>query len=160
MKVVNVLLFSKQLLLASQLQAEEHQQVLHHLVDQQRSMLDQLVTTQIQTCQQLYDRLTHVVRLGGPGAIGGESEGRPSIQILKMMVDADHKAFLNAFDCSARELGSAESQLASISIPYLVGPAQQVVDTIPIQDTRYYSKLKEAILQTLNLSEEVYCLSD
>lgn len=40
---------------------EEHQRVLHHLAEQQRSMLDQFVMAQEQTSQQLWDHLTQSV---------------------------------------------------------------------------------------------------
>lgn len=47
-------------------QEEEYQHILHHLAEQQRSMLDQLVTAQAQTSQQLWDWLAQAMRQGVP----------------------------------------------------------------------------------------------
>lgn len=63
-----------------QQQAEEHQRVLQHLVDQQRSMRNQLVAAQVQTSQKLWKHSCSLY--GRPqvgwllGAVKG-SESRP-----------------------------------------------------------------------------------
>lgn len=65
-----------------------------------------------------------------------------------MLEDEDPEAFLNAFESLAQEAW-AESQWASILIPCLMRPTQQVMDTIPVKDVCDYVKVKEAIRQTL-----------
>lgn len=53
--------------------------------------------------------------------------------------------------------GWPEAQWVAVLISCLVALAQQAVDTLPMGDMFNYKKVQVAILQTLNLSLEVYC---
>lgn len=132
--------------------------MLHHLAEQQRSMLDQLLATWAQTCQQLGNDLTQAVQQTQVRAAFGEDKGkgRPAIRIPKMTTDDDQEAFSNTLERSARAASWPEEQWAAILIPCLVGPAQQVVDTIPPKDVMDYGKMRDAILQMFNLSPKAY----
>lgn len=129
--------------------------MLHHLAEQQQSLLDQLVVTQAQISQQLWDQVNQAMRPGTASASSGEPGRCPAIHIPKMTTDDDPEAFLNAYEWSVWMAGWAENQWAFILIPCLVGSAQQVIDTMPVENVGNY-KVKEAILQTLNLSLEAY----
>lgn len=47
-------------------------------------------------------------------------------------------------------------QWATIHNPNLMGVAQAVLDTLPVDEEQQYDKVKEAILGALNVSEETY----
>lgn len=81
--------------------ADKHQHMLHHLAEQQLSILDQLAVAQDQTSQHLWDQLAHTTHPGEQRPDGGDLEGRPAIRIQKMMADDDLKALLDASEQSA-----------------------------------------------------------
>lgn len=52
--------------------------------------------------------------------------------------------------------GQPEAQWAAILIPCLVGPSQQAVDHLAPAEVTDYTKVRDAILQTLNLTPEAH----
>lgn len=72
-----------------------------------------------------------------------------------MIPNDDPGAFINAFKRTTVTAGWP-SQWSAILIPCLIGPAQQAVDTHPLQDLCDYKKVKIAVLQILNLNPESY----
>lgn len=95
----------------------------------------------------------------GPSPIGGASTSHhtpPRVRAQKMMVADDPEAFINTFECTMVADGWPSSQWLTILIPCLIGPAQQAVDTLPLQDLPDYKKVKVYVLQTLNLNPEAY----
>lgn len=77
---------------------------------------------------------------------------RAAITIQKMAADDNSQVYLNTFEWSAKAARWPKDQWAMC----LVGEAQQTIDIIPAEDVAHYTKVREAILQTLNLSSEVY----
>lgn len=63
---------------------------------------------------------------------------------------------LNMFEHTVEASSWPEAQWAAVLIPCLVGSAQQAVDTLPAAEVSDYKKVQDTILQTLNLSLEVY----
>lgn len=94
---------------------------------------------------------------GTKGAtLGAVTASQPSIMVQKMTWDDDPEAFLYAFEWTATAAGWPEAQWAVVLIPCLIGLAQQAVDTLATADLRNYRKVRDTILQTLNLSPEAY----
>lgn len=86
-----------------------------------------------------------------------EAPRKQGIWILKMTLDDDlSKAFLNSFECSSQAADWPEDQWMAILLFCQVGPAQQAVDTLAPDKITDYTKVHDAILQTLHLSQEVY----
>lgn len=69
---------------------------------------------------------------------------------------------MNAFAQTAVVAGYPPTQWSSILIPCPIGPAQQAVDTLPLQDLPNFQKVKKAVLQMLNLNPKAYrrCLRE
>lgn len=81
-------------------QTKEHQRVLQHLAEQQRSMLDWLVAAQAQMSQLLWEHLTQAVRQAPMVVMtgGGEGPGKPAIRISKMTNEDDQETVINSFE--------------------------------------------------------------
>lgn len=107
--------------------------VLYQLAEQQKNMLDHLITAKAQMSQQLSDHLTQAVQ-GKLKKANVEGKGRRTICILKMTTDSDPEASLYTFERSERAAEWPQKRWAALFIPCLVGPAQQVVDTVPPED--------------------------
>lgn len=73
-----------------------------------------------------------------------------------MSKEDDPEAFINAFERMAVAAGWLEAQWSAILIPFLIGPAQLAMDTLPLQDLCDYKKVRAAVLQRLNLNPEAY----
>lgn len=76
--------------------------------------------------------------------------------MTKMTPEDDSEAYLNSFERMATMAGWPKFQWATILSPYLTGPVQMAVDTLPIMDAKDYEKVKGVILSTLNVSENTY----
>lgn len=79
------------------------------------------------------------------------------IQAQKMTKDDDSEAFINTFEQNAIVADWPATSWVAILIPCLIGPSQQAVDILPLQDFRDYKKVRAAVLQTLNLNPKAYC---
>lgn len=66
-------------------------------------------------------------------------------------------AFLNFFERTATVAGWAKSEWAALLVPWLIGLAQQAVDTLPASDLGNYQKVQVAILQTLKHWTIIQC---
>lgn len=64
-----------------------------------------------------------------------------------MMKDDDPEAFINAFKRTTIGTECPSLQWSTILIPCLIGPSQQAVDTLPLQDLYDYKKVRSAVLQ-------------
>lgn len=80
----------------------------------------------------------------------------PRFKMTKLTSEDDPEAYLNAFERMATMAGWPQYQWAKILTPYLTGPIQLAIDTLPVTEARDYQKVKKMILNTLNVSEETY----
>ncbi|XP_078243772.1 uncharacterized protein LOC144587360 [Pogona vitticeps] len=74
----------------------------------------------------------------------------------KMSNTDDPEAYLHTFERVALAAGWPRDQWTLILIPCLTGLLQEVVDTLSTQEAAQYETVKNAILRTLNLTEETY----
>lgn len=86
---------------------------------------------------------------------GGHSV-QPAVKVQKLTLADNHEVFVNTFKRTAMATGWPEVQWVAVLIPYLIRPAQQAMDTLPVGDLANYKKVRIAMLQTLNLSSEAY----
>lgn len=75
----------------------------------------------------------------------GKRGQREAHHITKMTIDNGLKVFLNMFKWSAKAAGWTEKQWAALLIPYLVGLALQVVDTIPPENVADCGKVRDGM---------------
>lgn len=73
-----------------------------------------------------------------------------------MTPENDLEALMNAFVHSSVAAGLPPTQWSAVLISCLIGPAQQAMDTLPLQDLLDFQKVKRAVLQMLNLNPEAY----
>lgn len=80
------------------------------------------------------------------------------IKVQKITRHDDPEAFLilNVFERTATAASWPEAQWTPVLIPCLIRLAQQAMDTLLTADLGGYGKVRDAILQTLNLSLEAY----
>lgn len=64
---------------------------------------------------------------------------KSGIQAQKMMKNGDPEVFINAFERTV--VAPDEAQWSAILIPCLIGPSQQVIDSLPLQDLCDYKKV-------------------
>lgn len=90
------------------------------------------------------------------GSKGGTGQMAPLlIMVQKITLEDNPEAYLNAFECTATMARWVEAQWAALLIPSYQ-TMRQAVNTLPISDLNNYQKLCGAILQSLNMSPEVY----
>ncbi|XP_078232779.1 uncharacterized protein LOC140707593 [Pogona vitticeps] len=82
--------------------------------------------------------------------------GPAPIRMQKMTSSDDPEAYLHTFERVALAAGWPKDQWTLVLIPCLTGLLQEVVDTLSTQEATQYEVVKEAILRTLNLTEETY----
>lgn len=76
------------------------------------------------------------------------------VRAQKVMPNNDPEGFLNTFEWMVMTAGWPTSQWSAILVPCLIGPDQQSVDTLLLQELCDYKKVKTAVLQTFNLNHE------
>uniref|UniRef100_A0ABM5FT88 CCHC-type domain-containing protein n=1 Tax=Pogona vitticeps TaxID=103695 RepID=A0ABM5FT88_9SAUR len=82
--------------------------------------------------------------------------GPAPIRMQKMTNTDDPEAYLHTFERVALAAGWPRDQWTLVLIPCLTGLLQEVVDTLSVQEATQYETVKNAILSTLNLTEETY----
>ncbi|XP_042300689.1 uncharacterized protein LOC121918765 [Sceloporus undulatus] len=143
---------------------EQQQILLQHLSSQQARFLEQACRAQRQAQEQLVTKLADLWRAQRLGsteeqerALMGMKRLNP-LRLMKMGPQDDVEAFLNTFERVATAAQWPQEQWALILTPCLTGSAQEAVDTMSSEEAKDYQKVKETILQTLNISEETYRL--
>ncbi|XP_042300198.1 zinc finger and SCAN domain-containing protein 9-like, partial [Sceloporus undulatus] len=142
--------------------AEQQQLLLQHVSAQQTRVMEQVCSAQQQAQEQLVARLADLWRAPRPDGAGERERGLTwtvglnPLKLMKMGPQDDVEAFLNTFERVASAAQWPREQWALILTPCLTGPAQEAVDTMSVEDAKDYQKVKETILQTLNISEETY----
>lgn len=66
------------------------------------------------------------------------------------------EVFMNTFEWTVVAAGWPSLQWSAVLTLCLIGPAQQAMDSLPLQDLPNFHKVKKAMLQTLNLNPEAY----
>lgn len=87
---------------------------------------------------------------------GGIKRDRPKFKLTKMTAEDDPEAYLNAFERMATMAGWPKAQWATMLAPYLSGPVQMAVDTLPVGEVLDYDNMRWMILTTLNITEHSY----
>lgn len=79
-----------------------------HVAEQQKVMLEQILSTQAQTSQRLWDQDIQTVdqNHSGPNSGGANWAGWQAIKTPKMSAEGDAAVYLNAFKQSACAVGS------------------------------------------------------
>ena len=83
-------------------------------------------------------------------------EAAEQIKLTRLSEADDMEAYLTTFERMMR-LGHVDEDLWTLRLaPQLTGKAQQAYAALNAADTSQYGKMKEAILQRYNISEETY----
>lgn len=124
-------------------------------VDSQQRLLMALADQQVAILQ-------HLSRTPNPKPLGPGGERGPPTRMNKMGPEDDPEAYLNIFERVATTAGWPAAQWAAILTPCLTGLAQEAVDTLTATQAAGYPTVRDAVLGTLNVSEETYrrCLRE
>uniref|UniRef100_A0ABM5FW80 CCHC-type domain-containing protein n=1 Tax=Pogona vitticeps TaxID=103695 RepID=A0ABM5FW80_9SAUR len=131
---------------------------LREAMERQARLIENLTEQQILMARQMRGRGSEEERGGrNLASVRGSLVAGPApIRIQKMTATDDPEAYLHTFERVATAAGWPRDQWTLVLIPCLTGLLQEVVDTLGVQEATRYDAVKNAILSTLNLTEETY----
>uniref|UniRef100_A0ABM5FAW1 CCHC-type domain-containing protein n=1 Tax=Pogona vitticeps TaxID=103695 RepID=A0ABM5FAW1_9SAUR len=131
---------------------------LQEAMERQARLIENLTEQQILMARQMRGKENEDERgARNLASIRGSLVAGPTpIRMQKMTNTDDPEAYLHTFERVATAAGWPRDQWTLVLIPCLTGLLQEVVDTLGVQEATRYDAVKNAILSTLNLTEETY----
>lgn len=116
------------------------------LVERQERFITDLWKEQRQAQEVLFKGLCNVLKEKTGSGTGQTASPSVQFRLRKLSSDDDVEAFLYAFEATAKVAGWPKPQWVTILGPYLTGPAQVVLKTLPLGELDNYNQVKAVIL--------------
>lgn len=125
------------------------------LVERQDRLVTELWKEQRQAQEDLVKGLCDVLKEQGTATTSSRGQ-TPTLQyrLNKLSTEDDIEAFLYAFEATAIAASWPKPQWVTILGPYLAGPSQVVLKTLPAADVGNYERVKAAILDHYEVTPE------